>query len=191
MLNQEEEEEEGNGTFWFKVQVPSVEGNRFVENRGEYPFEIFFIREMGGEFLFSEFGIARWTRVLEFRQKEGEDIFIVPSRIFVRGQKNWVKGEREREREEEGWKDLLKGDLFIGDTNLGVGNVVKGGSFIVVAPYFRFSGRILSKGGPFYYLLSIFSLGRGEKILLAKHDGGYSSFLSFFFYSGYLHLFSI
>lgn len=76
----------------------------------------------------------------------------------------------------------MKGDLFIGDTNLGVGNVVKGGSFIVVAPYFRFSGRILSKGGPFYYLLSIFSLGRGEKILLAKHDGGYSSFLSFFFF---------
>lgn len=123
--------------------------------------------------------------------KRGGGCFYCPVRIFVRGQKNWVKGEREREREEEGWKDLLKGDLFIGDTNLGVGNVVKGGSFIVVAPYFRFSGRILSKGGPFYYLLSIFSLGRGEKILLAKHDGGYSSFLSFFFYSGYLHLFSI
>ena len=109
--------------------------------------------------------------------KRGGGCFYCPVRIFVRGQKNWVKGEREREREEEGWKDLLKGDLFIGDTNLGVGNVVKGGSFIVVAPYFRFSGRILSKGGPFYYLLSIFSLGRGEKILLAKHDGGYLSLI--------------
>lgn len=43
----------------------------------------------------------------------------------------------------EGGEDLLKGDLFIGDTNLGVGNVVKGGSFIVVAPYFR-------SGGEFY-----------------------------------------
>lgn len=86
----------------------------------------------------------------------------------------------------------MKGDLFIGDTNLGVGNVVKGGSFIVVAPYFRFSGRILSKGGPFYYLLSIFSLERGGKNFVG--EAGWWIFIFsffFFFFSRYLHLFSI
>lgn len=76
-----------------------------------------------------------FAHVFEFRQKG--DIFIVPSVFLFVGKKLGKRGRG------EGEEDLLKGDLFIGDTNLGVGNVVKGGSFIVVAPYFR-------SGGEFY-----------------------------------------
>lgn len=72
-----------------------------------------------------------------FSNFDKRGIFLLSRPYFCSWAKNWVNGGGERE------EDLLKGDLFIGDTNLGVGNVVKGGSFIVVAPYFR-------SGGEFY-----------------------------------------
>lgn len=73
-----------------------------------------------------------------FSNFDKRGIFLLSRPYFC----SWAKKLGKRGRG-EGGEDLLKGDLFIGDTNLGVGNVVKGGSFIVVAPYFR-------SGGEFY-----------------------------------------
>lgn len=44
--------------------------------------------------------------------KRGGGCFYCPVRIFVRGQKNWVKGEREREEEEEGMEGFIERGSF-------------------------------------------------------------------------------
>lgn len=91
-----------------------------------------------------------FAHVFEFRQKG--DIFIVPSVFLFVGKKLGKRGRG------EGGEDLLKGDLFIGDTNLGVGNVVKGGILYRCCAIFSLRGRILLKERPILlFVVDIFT----------------------------------